>query len=434
MFVMGCLSKPQKTNTTQNKTYKYCIYTIGYIEVFIVEIFKNYNVLTIPYVPERREDIIARDEQCEQMIRHLSVISRGRNPDNVMIYGRCGTGKSLLAKFFTKKMVEEKGHIRVYVNCETHNTTYRILKKIADTVSGKQVIPKSGLPLGECYDRLWEALRTEKYVVIILDEVDKLRDTNLLYCIPRAVENEDLDRMNISIIGITNSLKFKEERLDARILSSFGRKEIVFPAYDANQLREILNNRAKSAFFDGVLDSSVIPLCAALSVSGGYGDAREAISLLRVAGEIAERQQSSMVKEEHVRAAQAYVEHDRIAEVIEKLPSSLKLVLYAITHLSESDSEINTGKVYDCYQRLCRQIGIDFLSRVRVTNIISELDLLGIINAKVRYMGRYGRTREIHLDVPRVQTQELLLEDTMLRPLKGLRLMRAQKGQTKLQV
>jgi len=399
-----------------------------------VNIFQNYDVLTIPYVPERREDIIARDEQCEQIIQHLSTIERGRNPDNLMIYGRCGTGKSLLTKFFTKKLVEEKGHVRIYINCETHNTTYRILKKIADTVSGEQVIPKSGLPLGECYDRLWGVLRlhADKYVVVILDEIDKLKDTTILYCIPRAVENEDLDKMNISIIGITNFLKFKEERLDARTLSTFGRKEMIFPPYNVDQLREILNNRAKSAFFDGALDSNVIPLCAALSVRGGYGDAREAISLLRAAGEIAERQRSRMVKEEHVRAAQAYVERDRVAEVIEKLPGSLKLVLYAIAHLSEFDSKINTGKVYDCYQRLCRQIGVDILSRVRVTNIISELDLLGIINTKVKYMGRYGRTREIILDVPCIQTQELLLEDTLLRPLKGLQLMRIQKGQMKL--
>ena len=399
-----------------------------------MDIFQNHDVLTIPYVPEKREDIIARDEQCEQMIRHLSSIGRVRNPDNVMIYGCSGTGKSLLAKFFTKKMVEEKGHIRVYVNCEKYNTTYRALKKIADTVGGRQIIPISGLPLSECYDRLWEILRsTKKYVVVILDEVDKLRDTNILYCIPRAVENEDLDRMNISIIGITNRLDFKEETLDTRILSTLGRKEMIFPNYNANQLREILNNRAKSAFFDGALDSGVIPLCAALSMSSGYGDAREAIDLLRVAGEGAEQGQTT-VREIHVREAQNIVERDRVAEVIETLPTSLKLVLYAITHLSESDPEPTTGKVYDCYQRLCRQISIDSISRVRVAHIISELDLLGIINAKVRYMGRYGRTREILLSVPRVQTQELLLEDIMLQPLKGLRLMRNQKGQTNFRV
>jgi len=396
-----------------------------------VDIFQNHDVLTIPYVPEKREDIIARDEQCEQVIRHLSVIERGRNPDNVMIYGRSGTGKSLLTKFFTKKLVEEKGHIRVYVNCEKYNTTYRVLKKVADTIGGRQILPISGLPLSECYDRLWELLRsTKKYAVVILDEVDKLKDTNILYCIPRAVENEDLDRMNVSIIGITNRLDFKEENLDPRILSTLGRKEMTFPNYNANQLREILSNRAKSAFFDGALDSSIIPLCAALSMSSGYGDAREAIDLLRVAGEAAEREQS-MVREEHVREAQSTVERDRVAEVIETLPTSLKLVLYAITHLSESDSEINTGKVYDCYQRLCRQISIDSISRVRVAHIISELDLLGIINAKVRYMGRYGRTREIILGVPRTQTQELLLEDTMLQPLRGLKLMR---GQTNFKV
>jgi len=48
---------------------------------------------------------------------------------------------------------------------------------------------------------------------------------------------------------------------------------------------------------------------------------------------------------------------------------------------------------------------------------MSELDMLGIVNAIVVSKGRYGRTKEISLSVPVENTRKVLLEDYRLKPL-----------------
>ena len=51
--------------------------------------------------------------------------------------------------------------------------------------------------------------------------------------------------------------------------------------------------------------------------------------------------------------------------------------------------------------------------------MISELDMLGILNATVISKGRYGRTKEISLSVPTDSTRKVLFEDYRLKPLEG---------------
>jgi cell division control protein 6 len=48
---------------------------------------------------------------------------------------------------------------------------------------------------------------------------------------------------------------------------------------------------------------------------------------------------------------------------------------------------------------------------------MSELDMLGIVNAVVVSKGRYGRTKEISLSVPIENTRKVLLEDYRLKLL-----------------
>jgi len=76
----------------------------------------------------------------------------------------------------------------------------------------------------------------------------------------------------------------------------------------------------------------VIPLCAAYAAQE-HGDARRALDLLRVSGEIAERIKSSKVLEAHVKQAQEKIEIDRIVEVVRTLPSQSKLVLLSVVLL-----------------------------------------------------------------------------------------------------
>jgi len=248
----------------------------------------------------------------------------------------------------------------------------------------------------------------------MLDEIDKLVEKSgddTLYNLSRM--NSELENSRVSIIGISNDLKFTDF-LDPRVKSSLGEEEIVFPPYDANQLRDILEHRSNVAFKESALSEDVIPLCAAFAAQE-HGDARRALDLLRTAGELAERSQAETIVEEHVRQAQDKIELDRVVEVVRTLPTQSKLVLFAIILLEKNGvHSINTGEVFNIYKRLCEEIDADVLTQRRVTDLISELDMLGIVNAVVVSKGRYGRTKEISLSVPLEETEAVLLSDSRL--------------------
>ena len=276
-------------------------------------------------------------------------------------------------------------------------------------------VPMTGWPTDRVYSTFFDAVDYEERVaVIMLDEVDKLVEKSgddTLYNLSRM--NSELDNSRISIIGISNDLKFTDF-LDPRVKSSLGEEEIVFPPYDANQLRDILQYRADVAFKNSALTDDVIPLCAAFAAQE-HGDARRALDLLRTAGELAERSQTNTVEEDHVRQAQDKIELDRVIEVVRTLPTQSKIVLYSIILLEKNGvRSINTGEVFNIYKRLCEELDTDVLTQRRVTDLISELDMLGIVNAIVVSKGRYGRTKEISLSVPIEETETVLLSDSRL--------------------
>ncbi|QAU13271.1 cell division control protein Cdc6 [Halorubrum sp. BOL3-1] len=276
-------------------------------------------------------------------------------------------------------------------------------------------VPMTGWPTDRVYSTFFEAVDYhERVVVIMLDEIDKLVEKSgddTLYNLSRM--NSELGRSRISIMGISNDLKFTDF-LDPRVKSSLGEEEIVFPPYDANQLRDILQHRADTAFKPDALTDDVIPLCAAFAAQE-HGDARRALDLLRTAGELAERSQAEIVAEKHVRQAQDKIELDRVVEVVRTLPTQSKIVLFAVILLEKNGvHNINTGEVFNIYKRLCEEIDADVLTQRRVTDLISELDMLGIVNAVVVSKGRYGRTKEMGLSVPVEETEAVLLSDSRL--------------------
>jgi cell division control protein 6 len=278
-----------------------------------------------------------------------------------------------------------------------------------------ETVPMTGWPTDRVYSTFFDAVDYhERVVVIMLDEIDKLVEKSgddTLYNLSRM--NSELDNSRISIMGISNDLKFTDF-LDPRVKSSLGEEEIVFPPYDANQLRDILQHRADVAFKGNALTEDVIPLCAAFAAQE-HGDARRALDLLRTAGELAERSQADTVEESHVRQAQDKIELDRVVEVVRTLPTQSKIVLFAIILLEKNGvHNINTGEVFNIYKRLCEEIDADVLTQRRVTDLISELDMLGIVNAVVVSKGRYGRTKEISLSVPIDETEAVLLSDSRL--------------------
>ncbi|QWC19130.1 orc1/cdc6 family replication initiation protein [Halorubrum sp. 2020YC2] len=289
------------------------------------------------------------------------------------------------------------------------------VETLEDDADEMEEVPMTGWPTDRVYSTFFEAVDYhERVVVIMLDEIDKLVEKSgddTLYNLSRM--NSELDRSRISIMGISNDLKFTDF-LDPRVKSSLGEEEIVFPPYDANQLRDILQHRADTAFKPDALTDDVIPLCAAFAAQE-HGDARRALDLLRTAGELAERSQAEIVAEKHVRQAQDKIELDRVVEVVRTLPTQSKIVLFAVILLEKNGvHNINTGEVFNIYKRLCEEIDADVLTQRRVTDLISELDMLGIVNAVVVSKGRYGRTKEMGLSVPVEETEAVLLSDSRL--------------------
>ncbi len=369
-------------------------------------IFKNKVVLQTNYTPET---IPHRDEQIEAVASILAPALRGERVSNLFVYGKTGTGKTLSALFVTNEIarrVREAGNdfLRVvYINCKLKkvaDTEYRILAELINQLGSS--VPATGLPTDSVYSKFVELIDTKKQLIlIVLDEIDqavnKISD-GFLYTLTRL--NSELKQAQISLLGISNSLTFMDE-LDPRVRSSLSEEEIVFPPYNALQLQDILRERSSTAFQDGVLEEGAISKCAAFAARE-HGDARRALDLLRVAAELAEREQSKKVLLKHIDDANHKIERDKMLDIIENEPRQFQLVLYSIMQLSqkEGDGKLFTGDIYNKYQSLCDQTKNEVLTQRRVSDIIAEFDMLGLINAQVVSRGREGRTREIKLMVP----------------------------------
>ncbi len=378
-------------------------------------IFKDREKLLPDYIPER---LVHREKELSRIAQTLAVALRGERPNNVFIYGLTGTGKTAAVKLVLKKLLERASKNNmpiypVYINVRQRDTPYRTMSDIAESIGVR--VPFTGLATSEVFRRfLMKAKHMHGVMIIVLDEIDflvKRHGDDILYKLLRA--NEELDQFKISIVGITNSISFVES-LDPRVKSSLGEEEIVFSPYNAKQLNDILSDRASQAFKDGVLDDDVIPLCAALAARE-HGDARRALDLLRVAGEIAERNKDSKVTSRHVMIARIEIERDRVVEVVRTLPLHSKLVLASVAATTHGGAnKATTGEVYDYYRRLVSKLGIEEVTFRRVSGIIGELDMLGIIRTRTISRGRYGKTRYIELASSPDPIIEVLSEDTSL--------------------
>ena len=177
-------------------------------------------------------------------------------------------------------------------------------------------------------------------------------------------------------------------------MSSLRDKEIVFPPYGADQLADILEERATLAFNEGVLDDDVIPLCSAMAAKE-EGDARYALDLLRTAGEIADEEKNEKILGSYVRRAKDRIEHNKVTDIILTLPTQQQRVLEALLKLTQSKEEITSGKLYNTYEELSKG---DSVTYRRIFDFINELEMLGIISTKTVSRGRgKGRTNIIQL-------------------------------------
>jgi len=371
-------------------------------------IIKNPNVLRHDYIPS---SILHRDKQQELVTQALLPLYKKSIPPNLLVYGKPGTGKTLVIKKVLTQIqnrVDKNSHrIKIATtNAKDQSNLYNVLVdlgrqlglKSKKTTDDKLWLPSTGLSISEVFNRiLYNIEKNKTNTVFLIDEIDhlaKLIDKtgkDILYSITRA--NLKLKNGSLSLIGISNDIRFKEE-LDPRVISTLSEEELVFPAYVTNEIKEILEDRIPLAFEENSVSSGALNLCASMACRE-HGDARRAIKLLDVAAKTAELNQDVSITDEHVRLAAQKIEIDKEAQQLNAFSLHEKLLVIVIM----KSPNISTGDVYSAYKSLCKITHQNTLTQRRTTQMLNEIELSGLISGKMIHQGIHGNTKKFNLTV-----------------------------------
>jgi len=381
------------------------------------KIFKNKSVLFHDYIPSR---LLFREEHITRLGYSFAPLLRGQRSSNLFIYGKPGTGKTAVTKYVIARLKQKAREINTriyvsYVNCRTAGTEYRVVSALARDVNLS--VPFTGLSVEEILNRFKLRITSEKTpVLVVLDEVDFLvtkYSDDILYTLTR-INSPDEGKANLMLVGISNDLRFKEY-LDPRVLSSLSEEEVVFKPYTPEELEAILLDRVPEAFYEGSVSEEAIKLCAAIS-GAEHGDARKALDLLRIAGEIAEELGSPKLSPDHVKMACERIERDKTMEIIHTLPLHSRLVLTSIYLCIKSDADrVKSSIAYVKYCELAKALANRPLSNRRFISLVKELSVLGLLDRRIENYGRRGgRVTLISLAFPKREIEKALIKDPLI--------------------
>jgi len=223
-----------------------------------------------------------------------------------------------------------------------------------------------------------------------LDEIDSIgKDDDILYELPRCNDNGNVTETKVGVIGISNDFTFRDN-LSGRVSDSLCDEEIHFPPYNANQLRNILEQRSREAFVDGVLNDDVVPLTAAFAAQGS-GSARQALKLLFKAGDLARSRDLTQVDGDLVREADELIEQGKIRDELERLPTQSHLTLFSVYHLAQKGkTPARSSDIYEVYVSAAENIDVDVRTDRTIRDRLRHLSLKGFLDVSEENKGIAG--------------------------------------------
>ncbi len=322
-------------------------------------LFRDHIPLDFDYIPKLIPYRVKEQQLIAACIKPLLAKRNGRN---LFLHGIPGVGKTVACKHLLKELEDETDDIvPIYINCWQKNTSFKIVLEISDILGYKFTHNKK---TDELFKIIKEILN-KKSVVIVLDEVDKLDDTDFIYSML-----EDVYRK--SLILITN---YKEwiARLDNRIKSRLTAELLEFAPYNKEETKGILKERSKYAFVPGCFDDDAFN--KAVDKAYDMKDIRAGLYLLKEAGNAAEDKASKKITMEHMDVAVGKLEEFYIKDKTE-LEDETKFILDIVKNNSGKKIgdlfklyQENGGKsVYKTFQRKINKLAANkFISVKKVT-------------------------------------------------------------------
>ena len=364
-----------------------------------------------------------REKQLSRIISHLTPILDGDSPPAAMIFGPTGSGKTvtLIHVLSTFQGVAKRHSVNfryAYIDLTSPKTYFAALNEVAIALDGTNRKYRKGIPIQYMQERIIESIGDYGgFLCLLIDEADNISPnsdaflTFLAKTLPRKVY------CRLILIMLTNRLDW-EKTLDPRISSFLKKTDILFEPYDAMDLLEILQLRVEKALDEKKVEDGALNKVAAYA-SRDTGDARKAVELLAKAVKEAEKTSGRLTVKE-VDIAERQLEVDKTEQLIKALAKQQQFVLHACyTLLLRSSHKITTGQAYEIYKTTCTNEGFSPLTQRRFSDILSSLDLYGLINARVISRGRYGSTREISSALPREIVNNFLKGDWSIQADEG---------------
>lgn len=340
----------------------------------------NPKVFDLTYTPQK----IYTRKETELIFNNIKNFLKYSTPENVILIGQSGSGKSVTINYYKKELAELNLNVgMLYVNCRIYNSSYKIFCKL----SGNK---KMGLPLNIVVEQFFKSL--DKNYIIVLDEVDNLQDKEILYYLSRVKEYNSCKHV-LSLFLISNNINFEKE-IDIPTKSSLRLQKEVFSNYKANDVYNIIKQRAMIGLKQNIITDPTLEYIAGIVVKNNFGDTRIAIRILYLAAQYAEEHNLKQIDVKTINEV-----YDKAVKNIEKA---------AVTNLEDTPfillcsvikSSNNTfQKIYELYRNLSTKLKIEPVSNVTCHKVLNYLQIQGLISLyKIRSGKSFIKTVECTL-------------------------------------
>ena len=163
--------------------------------------------------------------------------------------------------------------------------------------------------------------------LVVFDEIDHLEDANALLCELLRASGQPRHGVMIFVLRISTDDTVRQT-VSPTVTDTLIEADICFSPYDAAALRTMLELRVDRAVVDKACDTSAIAKAALAAQE--VGNARQALNLRRVGGELAEQHGEVPVTDDHIETARERVQRGRVAKVTRDQTEHVSCTLEAI--------------------------------------------------------------------------------------------------------